>query len=188
MHSRRKRTVPNEDDEEGAPISRRAELWLQAYRGRLGPTLSDCLEKEPTSGEALGRAVSTKAPEAVEKRCKACLDTLTEERSSLLEDEAKHRLAAKRDERLRKPRLGEARRRRRAPSGRLAHERMIESEVAAESLLHELDQQVESVVRAGKASTARLREKLDGAVARAAARADDVSRLQSGVSRRLLKR
>ena len=56
----------------------------------------------------------------------------------------------------------------------------IESKkVAAESLLHELDQQVESVVRGQERVDARLREKLDGAVARAAARADDVSRLQS---------
>ena len=171
----------NEDDEEGAPISRRAELWLQAYRGRLGSTLSDCLEKEPTSGDALGRAVSTKAPEAVEKRCKACLDTLTEERSSLLEDEAKHRLAAKRDE----ERLSEATAsaKRDADGARQAvalRMNAIESKkVAAESLLHELDQQVESVVRGQERVDARLREKLDGAVARAAARADDVSRLQS---------
>ena len=171
----------NEDDDEGAPISRRAELWLQAYRGRLGPTLSDCLEKEPTSGDALGRAVSSKAPEAVEKRCKACLDTLTEERSSLLEDEAKHRLAASRDE----ERLSEATAsaKRDADGAREAvalRMNAIESKkVAAESLLHELDQQVESVVRGQERVDARLREKLDGAVARAAARADDVSRLQS---------
>ena len=118
----------------------------------------DCLEKEPTHWRRSGGAVSAKAPEAVEKRARRAWTRLTEERSSLLEDEAKHSLAAKRDEeRLSEPLGAAARRRRRAPSGRLAHERHRIQESSGRDLLHELDQQVESVV--GRSASTRGYEK-----------------------------
>lgn len=175
------RAVDAADDDEGAPTSRRAELWVQAYRGRLGPALADCVEAEPTAGAALGRAVSTSAPAAVAGRGRACLDALAVERTKLLDDGAKHRAAAARDaERLADATAAATRDADGAREAVALRMNSIESKkVAAESLLHELDQKVESVVRGQERVDARLREKLDGAVARAAARADDVGRLQA---------
>ena len=40
----------DDGDDTAVPPSRRAELWLQAYRGRLGQTLADYAATVPTHG------------------------------------------------------------------------------------------------------------------------------------------
>ena len=116
----------------------------------MGETLDEVRTAEPGHGEALGAAVAEALPIAAADRGRKALAALEYEREALLDETAKHRAAAARDEGLLEEQTGATSKRMAAHHDSLA-ERMASLEadkMAAEGALAEAELKVDGALRA----------------------------------------
>ena len=172
-----------DDGDDGAtPLSRRAELWLQSYRGRFAAVVGDYREASgagPGATDVLGDRVAAALPLAVARRSAACLDALEAERTALLESIARNAKTVGDCEAMLDDAMA------RSAAGIREYHEGLASTMAAletekmerESELADASMEIDAVTRAADRVDGRLRLKLEGAVARSSARLDDARQL-----------
>ena len=167
-----------EDGEAEVPPSRRAELWLQAYKGRLGSVSGDhreAMECVDAARDACGLVLATELPTCVISRCRAASGSLVTERKSQVDDMLKKRKTIKQVQVDLEGSRAKAR-----DAMKLSHDAlaktMAETETAKmekQAELATLEDEIEGAMRAADRVDTRLRTKLDNAVTRSAARLSD---------------
>jgi len=176
------------------PPSRRAELWLQAFKGRLGSVGADHVDHVDcvdAARDARGLFLAAELPRDAVARSRAATVSLLEERTEKVE--AMLSKIGKIEETTRK--LGEARTKARDAAkerNESLAKAMTETETARmtkEAELLDVEDQCSSAVRAADRVDQRLRNKLDASRARSAARLADaklLSRKQQEASQTLI--
>lgn len=173
----------DDDDDEIKPTSRRAELWIQAYKGRLGGLVADyasSLACADACRGAAGEYLSYRLGDAPTRRCRRALATLDRERSEILSEMKKKResaadLGAELAE-LQSASNAAMKRHNESLMTTMADTETGKMEKEAE--LASIDMEIDSALRNAERVDARLRVKLEGAVSRASSRLDDAKMLR----------
>lgn len=176
----------DDDDEEVAPTSRRAELWIQAYKSRLGALVADysaAVECADACRGMVGEFLCHRVVDAASQRCRLALAALERERAELIAAMRKKRESIMQLEEEHKELAGQTHAAMTSHNSQLM-QRMADietSKMEKEAELASIDMEIESALRNAERVDARLRVKLEGAVSRASARMDDAKMIRQRV-------